>query len=251
MFAISGRDLPYVNTYEKAQEVWAKSHEHDRFGPNTRGLANKRDTSKTITNQDGVYQFTYYSTAMVEWWRDLLCVRTYDSSSSITFSNRFLPRGIVATSHGGVMYILYKDLWLKPKHGQLEFRLKKGEWVLDESTAAETTTYILDRKLAAHVRKKLQPLRDHRDALLHIRGGRHNAELRSERAMCQLLHDALMFKALDDSIVRELLKYLPAYDDDILLPNAYLISGAVKTAEGIGLKAPHNRYQGRAGCMYI
>lgn len=252
MFAISGHNLPRAKTYEEAQRVWEESHQHDRFGDHYRGLVNKRDTSKTVSNMDGVYRFRYHHTDIVEYWKDLLVVRVHDSRSTVIFANRFLPSGIHAESIKGEMYVAQNGHYYVPKKSSLEFRLKDGKWVLDEFTAHAFDVFTLDKSLAAKIRTKLKPLRERRDALLRLRNGQHRAELRSEGGMCEVLNQALMFKALDEDVIRMLLNYTATYDDKILLPNAYLVGGAVKKETVVGVQRQVNSpYSGRTGRLYL
>jgi len=252
MFVISGRNLPYVGSYANAEAVWGKSYQHERFGENARGLVNMRDTSKRIVKDGDAYKFVYHRTAMVEWHPKELRVWTYDSRSSAVFSDAFLPHGMRAQNAGGEMYITYDGRWYRPEKDYLVFNLVDGKLVLDESTAAKMEVYVLDKKVAAHVRKKLKPFREHRDILLRLRNGEHRAELRSEGGMCEVLNNVLMYKALDAEAISILSNYTPAYDDDLLLPNAYLIGGAVKLEKVTGVtRDRYSPYSGRVGRHYL
>lgn len=244
IFAISGHNLPYVRSYEQAKKVWEESHQHDRFG-RERGLVNKRDISKTICNMDGVFAFKYHDTSLVTWWKDLLIAKCYDSRSSVIFANRFLPPGIDARNVGGEMYIVQNGRYFLPKHTGVEFRLKKGQWVVDESTLHTHTQYKLDKSKAAKVRMVLKPFREYRDSVLRIRGGNHNAEWSDEWRLCQMLRMGFDEGKITDQLQRDMLTEATAYDDDILLKSAYLLGGAVGTEAVNDRPKLNNPFAGR------
>lgn len=258
MFAISGRNLPRVRSYEEAAQVWEKSHINDRIGggEQIRGLVNKRDTSKTVhrhIDREGKtsYYFFYHDTSLVVWHEDCIKLKVYDSQSSVTFASMFLPYDISAKTHKGEMYYQHDGNLYQPRERELIFNRIEHGWKVDQTTTAVYDYYVLDKSRAAQIRKLLKPLREHRDLLLRLRNGDHRARDISEVHVVCELRDALAAGELPEHKVRELLMFSPVYDDERLLKNAYLVGGAVKKMRTPTGPNPGNPYQGLTGLGFI
>jgi hypothetical protein len=251
-FSISGRNIPSVHSYADALEVWEGAHQHARFGENSRGLVNARDTSKTIRKHGDSIGFWYHHTCLVLYQPNALEVATYDSISSVIFSNRLLPMGIYAQGYKGGMYIRHGGNWLMPKRGTLRFGLVIGTYVLDTSTAYEFEHYDLDKKKAAAIRAKLKPFRQYRDALLRLRNGRNEATIGNRSQLAHVLRSLLMEPvSIGERDIEALLDYQPAYDDNFLLPTAYLAGGAVARVRSIHGPSKESAYRGNPANLYI
>lgn len=246
-FAISGRNLPSVRSYEQAVKTWDDACQHDRFA-GWRGLVNKRDTSKTLRKLGDQVIFRYHHTDLVVWEPTKLYVKCYDSNSSVIFADRFLPHGMHVTTVNGSMYVYQGGGYYQPRDRAVELNFNGKEWVVDESTCIEHIKYVLDRKRAAGIRKALGPIRDHRDMLLRLRGGSHRAEFSDEYRLCQILKNALV---RGEPNQHDFLSEGTFYDDSILLKNAYLVGGAVSKVKVQAEPRPKNPYAGRAGLSFL
>jgi hypothetical protein len=252
MFAISGRNIPPVRSYAHALEVWEGAHQHKRFGENSRGLVNARNTSQTVRKDGDRICFYYHSTCMVAYSPATLQLATYDSQSSITFSSYLVPIGFGVRSSKGEMYIIHDGRWLMPSRGSLHFDLVDGKYVLHESTAAAFDHYTLDKKKAAAVRAAIKPFRERRDALLRLRNGRNEATINNRAQLAHVLKSTLTEPIkVGEQEIADLMHYQPAYDDDFLLPTAYLVGGAVRKETSLCGPRSDNKYATNPARLYI
>jgi hypothetical protein len=250
MFAISGHNIPQAHSYDAAVKVWDEAYQHGRFGA-WRGLVNPRDTSKLVIKEGDRIRFRFHNTDLVTWFPDKVQVVCWDSVSSVIFAGCFTPWGISVCNREGSMYINQGDRFFQSGKDPATFNLVGGKAVVDEATVATHPKYVLDKKRAAAIRKVLAPAREHRDALLRLRGGEHRAEARSEGQLCRELDMMLKGVHTPEQHRKILLDMAEFYDDDIVLRNAYLVGGAVSKVQVNDEVRPKNVYAGRAGLHYL
>lgn len=161
MFAINGRNLPRAGSYQEATRCYHGAHQHARLG-DWRGLKDKRDTSKRVRlSSTGAVLFRLHETVVVAWHPDQVRVICYDSKSTVTFANQFLPHGLCAEIFRGEMCVRktstgerYID---RGAHQPLLFDLVDGDWVVQPESVLRHQHVVVDHKLAYKVRKALKP----------------------------------------------------------------------------------------------
>jgi hypothetical protein len=251
MFAISGRNLPDVRSYEDALKTWDEAHQHARFGTGWRGLKDKRDTNKIIRKEGDKIFFRYHTTDLVTWLPDRIWIKQYDSPSSCIFTNCFTPPSVWAVQKKGEMYVACNGGYYQSSLLAVEIVKDKFGWAVTPESVYQFPKYTLDKSKAAKIRKVLKPFRDYRDSVLRLRGGRHEAEYCDEYRLCVILRNLFASPQMTEEMQRDLLSEANAYDDSLLLKNAYLTGGAVSVTHVAGELRPENPYAGRSGLHYI
>jgi hypothetical protein len=248
MFAIDGRLLPCCDNYAGAVKIWENAHVHARFG-DWRGLKDKRDTSKLVRKDGDKVTFRLHLTDLVIWEPNRVYVRCYDSQSSRTFLDRFLPSGVDACRRSGETYIRWGGGYYQPSLSTLIFNYD-GRWVLDESTAYRFKTHKVDLSKAARIRATLKPFLDWKKSVDRLKGeasasgdGSHASVLRHsmkswlEAGRIPEDHYALLGAAgVGDSYVR----------------NCYILGGAVTKCEApLGSLRPKDEWSQLAAWYFL
>lgn len=252
MFAIHGNLLPGCSTYAGAVKVWEEAHQHSCMPQGWRGLKDKRDTSKLVTKTaDGEVRFRYHHTDLVEWRPDRLIVRTYDSQSSVIFTNCFLPPGMLARSIGGEMYIMHKGLAYQAADRHLLFKYD-GQWSVDEDTVARFTTEVVDKKKAYRVRKVVQPFVDWRESMQRLGVPiSHPRRVSTYDAMISL-KTSIERGVVPEEHYRQLAASINLAPGTDLMCEAYVLGGAVvkQTAE-LGTPRKRTKYAASPAWAYL
>lgn len=223
MFAISGRNLPSVSSYEDAVKVWNESYVHDRFD-GWRGLANKRDTSKTVRMyENGRIAFRYHHTDLVTWVSPTrIETIAHDSQSSRIFADAFLPAGVHLISHRGRAYIQVGYECFEGSHSNLTLNLTNNEWV-PENPVLHLCNY-LNRQKAAEIRKGFKPWMEWRDSVRRLRGEPKGTNISHWQAKAAF---QLIASGSDEAYTNEYYDIYAMHLSD-LLPRAYALLGAVE-----------------------
>lgn len=140
---------------------------------------------------------------------------------------------------------------MEPKSGRILFDLVDKKWVVHKDSVYAHDEYVLDRTRAAHIRKMLRPFCEYRDSVLRLRGGVHRAEYADEHRLCVILRNILVNNQPHDDARNDFMSEQTAYDDSILLKNAYLVGGAVHTEKVWNQPEKPNPYAGRVGIHYL
>lgn len=229
-FSIHGWKLPSVTSYAQAVECYEKAYQHPRFCGD-RGLKDIRDTSKTVRMKGEQVCFTYHMTDLVTWVSPthIRCI-PHGSISSGIFANRFLPHGIDARRSRDNMVFFVRDGRVFTPAGQfIDFHYDGQEWAPDEVHCEPSFHYVLDRKKAAAIRKKLKAWTEWRDAMKRLKGG-HGAlpnpwgsEYEARGALALILES----EELPHQQLNLLFQNRVMHMDDKLLKLAYMEGGAV------------------------
>lgn len=232
MFAIHGHLLPRVSTYEQAVALYEKTPEPKAALPyNARLLRpNTQDTSKLIARHVNAVEFIFHQTSLVQWFSpDEIRVFCHDSVSSRIFIDRFLPPGMVAVSHRGDTTIN----GYKPKNKSITFRRKNDVWYPDPDDLANETTYKVDLKRAAAIRKLLKPVLEWGQALETLSGQKITFSMGTFDAQTELAQ-LLSLPEIPTKNYRFVMQYLNQFTwnkDWKPMDVALAVGGAVKKVE--------------------
>lgn len=242
MFGLSDRNLPSIRSYQEAVALYEKNEKFDQ-GYGWRGIISKRDTPKRLAKFSDSIVFRYHHTDLVVWRPDCVVVKAYDSPSSVVFADAFLPHGISATTVRGVMgFSTREHKFLKPNKTSICFILDKDRniWDPDMEECRQFSTYVLDRKKAAAVRKRLKDWVDWRDVMvrLHKRTWSNPDYSQGLRYLSEALHGDI-----GPGHYSRLFTFKTFHPED-LFPAAYILAGAVEEVKlpfgSVPKKTPYN-----------
>ena len=236
-WSIRASKLPIVRSYARAVEVYNDAVPIPSLN-GWRALVNKRDTSKIVCMDEESVVFRYYHTNMVIYHpSEELEVACYDSVNSILFTNRFLPVGLDAISIKGEMWISDRNgnvYYPKPGH-RLLFTRTDNVWSVDPKSACEVEHMVLDKRLAAHVRKTLKPYFEWREAVRRL-GAKFPP--RADPSYFHLIKGMLIKGDIPEAAYPSLAPYL------IDIKDMYVLAGAVKkTAMPLGAPPKKSPYE--------
>ena len=236
MFGLSPHKLPYCASYSDAIRFYEKSERYQRKD-GWRGVISKRDDSKVMQLLDGVLACRYHSTDVVRLSPGKVHVNFYDSPSTVTFANAFLPAGLTARMFKGEMFVSNHDGYFtsSTNHG-MDFDLENDVWVPREGQAMTFEACVLDRKKAAAVRKTLRPFLHWIDVTRRLKGepprkqldgwkARHGGDDCYRKFMHCLTEGHIPYEAYPELAGSFLI------DTKQFLPSMYCLGGAVSKVE--------------------
>jgi len=161
-WCISTHNMHRVNCFDAAERVWNDANPWKNELTSWRPLAERRATHKRIVriNDGDAYQLVLYSTPLVTYHRNGdIELRTYDSVSTRMFAWVVRPQGLSIESANSKMYWGFPsqegDRYIREGPGPLKLEyVGTGRYIL-ATKPAEDYEWVLDRKAAAAVRKKL------------------------------------------------------------------------------------------------
>lgn len=161
-FAISTTNMPRISSFAEAEAYWNKTAPWKNELQTWRSLAERRARHKRIVRIDGgdAYQCILFDTPLITYFRNGdVELQTHDSVSSRAFAWCVCPYGISVETARGMMYWGYPSQeGSRYVHQDTEPLLLKyvgtGQYNL-ATKPAEDFEWVLDRKKAAEVRKKL------------------------------------------------------------------------------------------------
>lgn len=167
MFTISRNSLPMIQTYDQAVKFWENAKPQDGL---YRALGRKRDTSKRVWSPDegkSIY-FRFHHTDLVKYHApDQVEITAWDSVSSSIFVNELTPYGISMYSIRGVMRINK----MVPRESSIRFTFVDDQWRPNLEDVRQEYRLVPDYKIAARVRKQLEPFRKYQLARAALEGG--------------------------------------------------------------------------------
>lgn len=162
-FSISSRNLPRIRTYQQAVDFWKEAPVQDGL---FRTLNTKRDTSKRVWSPDDgkTIRFRFHHTDLVEYTEEWINITFWNSVSSGIFIDCLSPlRTANSISDMRVNGV-------KPELSSVRFRFEKNEWVPFPEDMQQEYKVVVDRKIAAAVRKRLAPFENYRRARAALEG---------------------------------------------------------------------------------
>ena len=229
MFALTGKNLPTVRSYQDALGVfegaWKGTH-NDWRGINTN---NKRDSSKLVLKRsDGSVAFRYHHTELVTWHDNkTVSIDFHGSQSSATFISAFTPSGLDPHRSNDTLYMRTSGdkYWTNKGRQGVAFTFceETRGWLPDMADVAMFHAFNIDLKKAAAVRKLFKPFLEWKKSMERLGTTFYPSDRNLTTATLALkewIRDGVpegMYRVAAESAL-----------GDQFLRNAYVLAGAVE-----------------------